>query len=403
MATLEVAHQLGFVWVARLYNGEITTLDPPDAPKYTKRTPRSAVEQHRRSAPFQDIFPAFDSPDLADHHRDQGITNQGFVDTPTETLVSSDTSGPFDIYVSAPTSVTTHQSRTDDILIYFAHSPPNQTSGGVTPTLTPFTFFDIPQDGHINFDDNEPEDPEYHLSPLIPSGPLNITHFNQQKRNRSVVRDNALLATQVCINLGLSESSSILLDQAVQDALFDLVQRTRPGLRGTASLTPIPLWNLDVASPLVLSILLESPILIRQTLDHLHSLSVPAWKASLAISHSAQRDFLCEAMLQPRGLETGFTDPVFKYYQAWETDIQPHLDRLDRILVDIYGESSVQPIILRLREEQASKVYDGRKGSVGGRGPLLIRLVDVCRMWNDTIASYKVQKMLFSEGLESCE
>lgn len=265
----------------------------------------------------------------------------------------------------------------------------------------PFTFFDIPQDGLIDHD-GEQTDPD-HLSSSTSPGPLNITHLNQQKRNRSVVRDNALLVTQVCVNLGLNETSPILMDQAIQDALFDLVQRTRPGQLGTATSHPIPLWNLDGASPYVLQILLNSSHLIRRTLDHLHTLSVPPWKTSLAFSHSAQRDFLCEAMLQPRGLETGFTDPVFKYFQAWETDTQTHLDRLDRILVDIYGESSVKPVIVRLHEEQAAKVYDGSKGGEGGRGPLLIRLVDVCQMWNDTIASYKIQKMLFSEGLESCE
>jgi hypothetical protein len=235
----------------------------------------------------------------------------------------------------------------------------------------------------------------------MPPGPLNITHLNQQKRNRSVVRDNALLATQVCINLGLNEDSPMLQDQAVQDALFDLVQRTQPGPLGGTH--PIPLGHLHCASPLVLQIFLNSSYLIQRTLNHLHSLSIPRWKSSLAFSYSAERDLLCESMLRPRGLETGFTDPVLPSYQAWEIDIQPHLDRLDRILVDIYGESSVRPIIVRLREEQAARVCDGSKGGRVGRGPLLVRLVDVCRMWNDTIAGYKVQKMLFSEGLESCQ
>lgn len=122
MTTLEVAHQLGFVWVARLYDGEIATLDPPDAPKYTKRVPRPIVEQSRRSLPYDNIFPAFDSPNLANHHGDPRILidNQGIR---TETMPDLDHAQPFETFVSGLLDpLCLSRLGTKSILLFASHS-----------------------------------------------------------------------------------------------------------------------------------------------------------------------------------------------------------------------------------------------------------------------------------------
>jgi hypothetical protein len=211
-------------------------------------------------------------------------------------------------------------------------------------------------------------------------------------------RDNAAVVTKICSDMSLSETSPILQDPDVQKALTNLVYSPAAG-DPTTHLSSI--WYTDLFLP-VRQILLDSGYLINRTFDHLRSYDEPAWKISLSFAKESQRHLLCGSTLEPRGLENAFEDPVLTSYRVWCTHIQPFLDRLDQILSEIYGPLSVRPIILQLQQEQADKVYTPDRGG-GGKNPLLVKLVDVCRMWNDTIASYKVQKMLFSEGLEKCE
>ena len=61
-STLELAHQLDFVWVARLYDGKVTTLDPPEHGS-AERT-LSLAGSNRRYIPYHSIIEESDSPEL---------------------------------------------------------------------------------------------------------------------------------------------------------------------------------------------------------------------------------------------------------------------------------------------------------------------------------------------------
>lgn len=200
--------------------------------------------------------------------------------------------------------------------------------------------------------------------------------------------------------MGLGETSAILQDEQVQGHLNALVRRSYQG-RTYEMIEEIPSTS---AEQQVRTILCNSDHLISRTHARLVSYDEPSWKISLCLSKEAQRELVCGAMLEPRGLESGFEDPVRRYYLAWSVDIQPVLDRLDKVLVDIYGVGSSDAVVERLHLEQAESLQLGRGEDRDRprRAPLLGRLLDTCRMWNDTIAGYKVQKLLFAEGLERC-
>ena len=205
---------------------------------------------------------------------------------------------------------------------------------------------------------------------------------------------NAARLTLACQALGLDETSPILSDEQVQRCLNDRARRPYQRRFGETILEVHP----DTVDSELALILCNSDHLVRRTLARLVMWDEPAWKVSLCLEKEAQRELVCGAMLEPRGLDSAFTDPVRRYYLAWSADIQPVLDRLDGIITDIYGEASSGAVIERLYREQA----EGIRSQGRPKTPLLGRLVDMCKMWNDTIAGYKVQKLLFADGLERC-
>jgi hypothetical protein len=117
MTTLEVAHQLGFVWVARLYNNEITTLDPPEDTK--DHTQISVIPTSRtmsRFLPDEHIHPAFDTPAFADSYWDRGVlmNRQGFGETPSEGFISPHHPEQVDTFVSIPSGPLVFCQRLDN-------------------------------------------------------------------------------------------------------------------------------------------------------------------------------------------------------------------------------------------------------------------------------------------------
>lgn len=219
---------------------------------------------------------------------------------------------------------------------------------------------------------------------------------------------NAARLTSACGMVELEETSAILQDEQVRDRLnalvrcrYALVRRRYPG-RNDEMIHEVSLTS---AEQQVRTILCNSEHLVSRTHARLVSYDEPPWKVSLCLGKEAQRELVCGAMLEPRGLESGFEDPVRRYYLAWSVDIQPVLDRLDKVLVDIYGVGSSDAVVERLHREQAEGLEllcRGQDRDRPRKAPLLGRLVETCRMWNDTIAGYKVQKLLFAEGLETC-
>jgi hypothetical protein len=255
--------------------------------------------------------------------------------------------------------------------------------------IEPFTFFGVTQaDGKRPVTGGEVEP----LSGLVqPEGMPSLA---------TVIVRNAARITLACGMMGLDEASAILQDEQVQGRLNALVRHSYQG----RTYEMIEEISPTSAEQQVRTILCNSDHLISRTLARLVSYDEPSWKVSLCLGKEAQRELVCGAMLEPRGLDSGFEDLVRRYYLAWSIDIQPVLDRLDKVLVDIYGVGSSDAVVERLHREQAEslQIRRGQGRDRPRKAPLLGRLVDTCRMWNDTIAGYKVQKLLFAEGLERC-
>lgn len=207
---------------------------------------------------------------------------------------------------------------------------------------------------------------------------------------------NAARLTKACRALGLDEMSPILQDEQVRTRLNALARRRYRHLRGDYDL--IASLQSQTVERELRTVLCNSDHLIQRTRARLASYGESQWKISLCFEKEAQRELVCGAIFEPRGLDSAFTDPVHKYYLAWSTEIQPVLDRVNKVVAEIYGENSSGVIIERLHREQADNVFRKSRKTT----PLLGRLVDICRMWNDTIAGYKVQKLLFADGLERC-
>jgi hypothetical protein len=400
MTSLDLAHELGFVWVVRMSDGHVGQLDSPE-PDMSTLGPNSPS--------FQDVFagPA-DSNDV-----DPWIQpplgepiveiRQGFNSgAGQERLLAGLEPSPALRRVSVHRLAISNRPLSSIVLILDfvtlqireaqaeRRRNPLPSQHDPADDVEPFTFFGVTQADRKR--------------PVIGGEVEPLSGLVQPKSLPSlaarIVR-NAARITLACGAMELDEASAILQDEQVRGRLNALVRRSYQG-RNYEMIEEVSSTS---AEQQVRIILCNSDHLVSRTHARLVSYDEPPWKISLCLGKEAQRELVCGAMLEPRGLESGFEDPVRRYYLAWSIDIQPVLDRLDKVLVDIYGVGSSDAVVERLHCEQAESLEllcRGQDRDRPRKAPLLGRLLDTCRMWNDTIAGYKVQKLLFAEGVETC-
>jgi hypothetical protein len=399
MTSLDLAHELGYVWIVRLSDGHVGQLDPPES---------DMSSSGPDSPSFQDVFGGWADSSDADPW------NQPPLGEPVVTVRQSLEPGAGQERLLAGLEPSPALRRVSGHRLAISNRPLRS----ILLILDLITLQVLEAKAERLFNPLPP-----HHDPADDVEPFSFFGVTQADRKRPVVGGeveplsgliqpegmpslaaeivcNAARITSACVMMGLDEASAILQDEQVQGRLNALVRRSYQG-RNYGMIEEISCTS---AEQQVRTILCNSDHLISRTHARLVSYDEPSWKISLCLCKEAQRELVCGAMLEPRGLESGFEDPVRRYYLAWSVDIQPVLDRLDKILVDIYGVGSSDAVVERLHREQAESLQLCR-GQVRDRprkAPLLGRLVDTCRMWNDTIAGYKVQKLLFAEGVERC-
>lgn len=400
MTSLDLAHELGYVWVIHLSDGHVGQLDPP-GPDMSTLGPNSPS--------FQDVFGGPADGDDADPWIQPPLgeprieVHRGFESGDgQERLLAGIGMSPALRRVSGHRLAVSNRPLRSILLILalvtlqireaqarrrLNLSPPDHNPAD---DVEPFTFFGVTQADRkrpVTGGEVEP------FSGLVqPEGMPSLA---------DKIVCNAARITSACGMMGLDEASAILQDEQVQNRLNALVRRSYQG-RNYGMIEEVSSTS---AEQQVRTILCNSDHLVSRTSARLGPYDEPPWKISLCLAKEAQRELVCGAMLEPRGLESGFEDPVRRYYLAWSVDIQPVLDRLDKVLVDVYGVGSSDAVVERLHREQAESLEllcRGQDRDRPRKAPLLGRLVETCRMWNDTIASYKVQKLLFAEGLERC-
>jgi hypothetical protein len=216
---------------------------------------------------------------------------------------------------------------------------------------------------------------------------------------RETKESNARAVTRTCLELGLGEDDELLQEEVVQEKLSTMVCESS-SIRGIEPHSPcvrhLPVRSEHVARN-VKRILYDSHTVRARAMLHLQSKGNEPWQIALATWHEKDRDTLFDPIVASSD-ETSLNN-LEQIFNTWMEEAWPFLDRLERLLLDIYGnDRSAQTIAEKLQTDQVVYFWE----PVVKSNSMLGQLMDVCRMWNDTIASAKVQKLLFSKGLETC-
>jgi hypothetical protein len=253
---------------------------------------------------------------------------------------------------------------------------------GDLPPVKPFVFFTTYM--VLRRLEMAPPDPEAHS-----------TYWLKPDKSQE---NNAIIVTRTCLTLGLGEDDEVLQEYVVQRALCEMAWKPLP-LNPTRY--PYEAAALCVHPEHIVGnvkrILSDSFTVRERAMSHLAAKGNDAWQIALATWHEKDRDTLFDPIVASSD-ETSLNN-LEQIFNTWMEEAWPFLNRLEKLLLDIYGnDRSAQTIAEKLQTDQVVYFWE----PVVKSNSMLGQLMDICRMWNDTIASAKVQKLLFSKGLETC-